>query len=283
MVFDKETILEKYENQFKVNEMQNKHIFHDLYARVGDPEELRGFIIGLMQDLDWKPSVNELTKFEDTDKEGIFRGGRLKPIKSIVKAYKQLKKGPRYPLIWKSFFFIGLGFLAFYIYTLFVSTNFNSNLIIGSTLVFFILALLVYSVKEIILLAMWVKISGIYNIKDEMADVRIVIAADANKKDKQGYDKLQEDVSEIYGVLNKKYVSNNKKVSKTQIVKVLSPRSKQPEVSLMKSVRDIDKQLSTLNKRFINKEISEDLYKEIKSDLLKQKAKSETVLDLLSI
>ncbi len=283
MVFDKKTIVEKYEDQFKVKEMQNKHLFHDLYTRVGDPEELRGFIVELLQDLDWKTSINELMKFEDTDTEGIFRGGRLKPIKSIIKAYKQIKKGPKYPLFWKLFFFIGLGFLVFYLYTLSFPTNWNSNLIIQITPIWFILALLVYSVKETVSLALWVKLAGIYDIKNEESDVRIVIAADADKKDKEAFDKLEEDISELYNVLNRKYVASQKKVTKTQIVKVLKPKSKQPEVALVRKVRDFDKQLEQLNKRFINKEIDENTYRELKQDIERRKAKAETILDLLSI
>ncbi|MCD6576105.1 MAG: hypothetical protein J7K73_03020 [Nanoarchaeota archaeon] len=282
MVFDKKTILERYEDQFKVREMKNKHLFHDLYARVGDPEELRGFIVELLQDSDWKTSINELTRFEDEEMEPVFRGGRLKPIRSIIKAYKQIKKGPKYPLIWKLLFLIGAGFLGAYLYTLAVPTNWNSNLILEVTPIWFILALIVYSIKETVSLAMWIKISGVYDIEDGNADVRVVLAADADKKDKEAYDKLEEDVSEIYNVLNRKYVPK-KKVTKTEIVKVLKPKKKQPELSLMKTVRDIDKQLATLNKRFINKEISEETYKELKRELEKRKAKAETVLDLLSI
>ena len=179
-------------------------------------------------------------------------------------------------------FLIGAGFLGAYLYTLAVPTNWNSNLILEVTPIWFILALIVYSIKETVSLAMWIKISGVYDIEDGNADVRVVLAADADKKDKEAYDKLEEDVSEIYNVLNRKYVPK-KKVTKTEIVKVLKPKKKQPELSLMKTVRDIDKQLATLNKRFINKEISEETYKELKRELEKRKAKAETVLDLLSI
>ncbi len=282
MVFDKQTIVEKYENQFKVKDMKNKHIFHDIYTRVGDPEELRGFIVELLQDSDWKTSINELTKFEDEEMEPIFRGGRLKPIRSIIKAFKQIKKGPKYPWVWKLFFLIGAGFLGLYLYALMVPNNWNMNLILEVTPVWFILALIVYSIKETVSLAMWVKISGVYDINDGNADVRIVLAADADKKDKEAFDKLEEDMSEIYSVLNRKYVPR-KKPTKTEIVKVLKPKKKQPELSLMKTMKDIDQQIATLNKRFINKEISEETYKELKNELEKRKTKAETVLDLLSI
>jgi len=282
MVFDKKTILEKYEDQFKVKEMKNKHLFHDLYAKVGDPEELRGFVVELLQDSNWKTSVNELTKFENDEMEPIFRGGRLKPIRSIIKAYKQVVKGPKYPLIWKAFFFLGVGFLLFYLYTLSFQTNWNSNLILELTPVWFIIALLIYYIKETVSLALWIKISGIYNVQDETADVRIAIAADASKKDKEAFDVLEDDISEIYNVLNRKYVPK-KKITKTQIVKVLKPKSSKPELSLLKTVRDIDNQIAELQKKFIKGDIKENIYKELKEDLEKRKAKAETVLDLISI
>jgi hypothetical protein len=281
MVFNKKTVLERYEDQFKVENMKNKHIFHDLYTRVGDPEELRGFIVELLQDLGWKTSVNELTKFEDEEVEPIFRGGRLKPIRSILKSYKQVTKGPKYPLIWKAFFFAGVGFLLAWLYTIAFPTDWNSNVLLGSTVGLFLIALLIYSIKETVSLAVWIKISGIYNIEDEQADVRIAIAADADKKDKQAYNVLEEDISEFYSVLNKKYVPR-RKTPKTKIVKVLNTRSKQPEVSLLKKIRDIDEQIAELQKKFIKGQIKEGTYKELKEDLEKRKARLETVVDVLS-
>ena len=240
-MFDKKTIVEKYEDQFKVKEMHNKHMFYDLYARVGDPEELRSTVLELLQDTDWKTSINEMMKFEDTDTEGIFRGGKLKPIKSIVKAFKEVRKGPKFPILWKSFFFIGIGLLVAYLYTLAFPTNWNPNLLIMASPAFFILALLIYSIKNIVSLAMWIKIAGVYDIASEEADVRLVISADADKRDKEAYNKLEEDMAQIYNVLAKKYVSNSKKVTKTQIIK------------------------------------------ELKQDLLKRKAKADTLLDLVSM
>ena len=282
-MFNKKTIVEKYEDQFKVKEMHNKHMFYDLYARVGDPEELRKTVLELLQDTDWKTSINEMMKFEDTDTEGIFRGGKLKPIKSIVKAFKEVRKGAKFPVIWKSFFFIGVGLLLAFIYTLAFPTNWNSNLLIMASPVFFVLSLLIYSIKEVVALAMWIKISGVYNITNEEADVRLVISADADKRDKEAYDKLEADMAEIYNVLARKYVSNAKKVTKTQIIKELKPNTKEPAVELIKQIRDLDSQIAALDKRFTRGDVKEDTYKELKADLTKRKAKSETLLDLVSM
>lgn len=282
-MFDKKTIVEKYEDQFKVKEMHNKHMFYDLYARVGDPEELRSTVSELLQDTDWKTSINEMMKFEDTDTEGIFRGGKLKPIKSIVKAFKEVRKGPKFPLVWKAFFFLGLGLLIAYIYTILFPTNWNSSLLIMASPVFFILALLIYSIKEVVSLAMWIKIAGVYDIASEEADIRLVISADADKRDKEAYDKLEADMAEIYNVLAKKYVSNAKKITKTQIIKELKPKAKDPAVELVKQIRDLDSQIAAIDKRFARGDVKEETYKELKQDLLKRKAKADTLLDLVSM
>jgi hypothetical protein len=222
-------------------------------------------------------------KFEDTDTEGIFRGGKLKPLKSIIKSYKQINKGPKFPLLWKLFFFIGIGFLVFYLYTLAFATNWNSTIIIQITPIWFIIALLIYSVKEMVSMALWVKIAGVYDIASDEADVRIVIAGDADKPDKEAYEKLQEDVAEVYNVVSRKYVGTKKPITPTQIIKELKPSTSDPAVSLIKSIRDFDKQIAALEKKFIAGEIKEDTYKELKIDLEKRKAKSETLLDLVTI
>ncbi|MCD6547100.1 MAG: hypothetical protein J7K22_00950 [Nanoarchaeota archaeon] len=283
-MFEKKTVLERYEEQFKVSEMQNKHIFYDLYARVGDPEELRGYVTELLKSLDWKTSVNELMKFEEAEVEGMFRGGRLKPIKTIMKAYKQFKKGPRYPLIWKLLTLIGIGFLVFYFYTLIDTARvWNSNMFLFGSIAWFILAILVYSIKEVVSMAIWLKISGIYNIADEKADVRVVIAGDADKKDAEAFKVLEEDVSELYNSLIRRYVKTQKKpITKTEIIKEIKPK-RNALAEIAKSSKEIEKDLANLAKQLAAGKISEEAYKEAKKDLERRKAKLETILDLLSV
>ena len=285
MIFDKRSVVEKYEDQFKIKEMRNKHIFYDLYARVDDPEEARGFITELLRDTDWKTSVNKLMKFEEMEIEGIFRGGKLKPFKNIIKAYKEFKKGCKYPLLWKLFFFLGIGFLGFYIYLMaFGLQGWNPELILGITPIWFFLALLIYSMKESVSMALWVKASGVYDVKDEKADLRIIIAGDAEKKDKEAFDRLGDDVTEIYNVINRKYVSSVKrKITQKQIIKELKPKKKDPETHLFKSLKNMEKQTAKLEERFINGEIDKETYKDLKKSLGKRKSKVETMLDLVSM
>ena len=217
------TIVEKYEDQFKVKKMQNKHIFYDLYSRVGDPEELRRFVGELLQDMDWKTTLNESTSFEDADMEGIFRGGKLKPFKTIVKSYKTHKKGPRFPWLWKLLALIGVFFLGTYFYTL-INTDVTwttniKNWILWMTPLWFAGSIAVYSIKETVRMALWVKLAGIYDIGSEEADLRIVISADAEKRDKQAFNQLESDVAEFYNVVARRYVKKTEREKTKKAIK----------------------------------------------------------------
>ena len=282
-LFDKKTLLGKLEEQFKVKEMQNKRLFYDLFARVGDPEELRGTIMELMQDLGWKTSVSELTKWEEPDTEGIFRGGRLKPVRYILKSHNTVDKGPRFPLIWKLFAVIGVIFLAFYFYTLVDQAGgWNSDLIIKITPIWFVLAILVYLIKERVSMALWTKVSGIYDINSEEADVRIVIGADAEKPDKQAFDKLESDVVEFYNVLTRKYVRKaGRDRAKKAVAKEMKVGKRAPAINIVKGIRELTKEIGALEKKFIAGKVKEGTYKELKEDLTKRKERLETVLDLI--
>ncbi|HDQ60013.1 MAG TPA: hypothetical protein ENN30_02360 [Candidatus Woesearchaeota archaeon] len=282
------TIVEKYEEQFKVEEMQNKHIFYDLYARVGDPEELRGFTSEILRDMDWKTTLNELTKFDEMELEGIFRGGRLKPFKNIIKTYKSFKKGPRIPWLWKALALTGFIFLGVYIYTILrTDVEWTSNIktwLMIITPLWFIASITVYSIKETVQMAIWVKTAGVYDVASEEADLRIVIAADAEKKDKEAFNMLESDVAEFYNTLTRKYVKKVKREeTKTEIKQELQKDSEDPAVKVIKALKDIDKQIANLEKSFVAGKMKEATYQEIKGDLEKRKSKLETISDLLNI
>lgn len=287
-LFDIKTIVSKYEEQFKVKEMRNKHLFYDLYARTGDPEEVRSYVQELMQDMDWKTSVNELTKWEEKDEEGIYRGGRLKPIRTILKSHKEVVKGPLFPWLWKTLFVLGILSLAFYLYTIFdieAGLTYNSNLVIAASALFFVLAIVVYMIKERIHLAVWVKLSGVYDIASEETDVRIVIAADASKADKEAFDKLEADMTEIYNVLSRKYVKK-KAISTTLkkgIAKEVGTTKKDPEKEILKGLSDVNNSIRNIDKQLASGKISEGTYKAAKESLSGQKTKLETLVDLLSM
>jgi hypothetical protein len=287
-ILDPKTIVERYEGQFQVKEMKNKHLFYDLYARVGDPEELRSFVHQLMQDMDWKTSIDELTKWEEEDTEGIYRGGRLKPIKTILKSHKEIIKGPKWPWVWKILAAVGIGFLAFYLYTVF---NFEAqlrysdiqNIVLAATPFWFLGAIMFYMIKEKVNMAIWAKIAGVYDVSSEEADVRIVLAADAEKADKQAFDKLEEDLSEMYNVLSRKYVKKKSLATATvhEIGKEIGTRG-DPGVKILKAMAELDKQMADLNNQLATGKITESTFNNVKKEMEQRKTKLQTLVDLLS-
>jgi hypothetical protein len=139
-------------------------------------------------------------------------------------------------------------------------------------------------IKDSVAMAIWIKIAGVYDVASEEADLRIVIAADAEKKDKEAYEKLEEDVSEFYNVLTRKYVKRIKReATKTEIVKEMEKDSEEPEVKLVKSIKDVDGQMAKLEKSFVEGKMKEETYRQIKEDLAKRKSKLETLMDLISL
>jgi hypothetical protein len=287
-IFDVKTIVSKYEDQFKVKEMRNKHLFYDLYARTGDPEEVRSYVQELMQDMDWKTSVNELTEWNEPDTEGIYRGGKLKPIRTIVKSHKELVKGPMFPWLWKGFFVLGIIALIFYLYTIYdvaAGMKYNPSITIMAAAGFFFLAIIVYMIKERVHMAVWVKIAGVYDIASEEADVRIVIAADAEKADKVAFDKLESEMSELYNVLSRKYVKRKELATeiKSGIAKEIGTRKKEPAEEIIKGLSEVNSSLRNIDKQLAEGKITEATYKSAKESLQGQKTKLETLIDLLSM
>ncbi len=272
--------VEKYEREFETKKMRDRRLFYDLNIRVGDPEELRSDVNELLQDMDYDVVLNELTKFEDAEMDKMFMGGRLKPLKAVIKAKKIVRKGPKFPLIWKTFFILGL--VSIVISLLPKDFGFTGTFRYIS-LGFFVLAGLVYLIKEKIPLVIWIKIVGIYNVQDEQADVRVVLAGDILKEDKTVFSKLEDELSEVYNVLARKYI---KKLSKRQIVSQIKLPEKaktNPEARILEIMADVDKELSKLERNLINGKITEATYKELKEKLQKKKEKLSTIYDLLNI
>ena len=269
-------VLEKYEKQFRISEMRNKHLFYDLYAKVGDPEELRGYIVQLLKDMDWKVTLNELAKFEELELEGIFRGGRLKPVKALIKAYNWVTKGPKYPILWKGFAIAGIiSLIGYFASITYKYLNLNSNIFLWLTPILFLISLGIWLVKEKINLALWVKIAGIYDISRESADLRIVIAGDSQKRDKEAFNKLDDDASEFYNALISRYVKR---------IKEVNPEAQKPfgakVEKILKALVDTNKEIDKLEKRFVNGRISEQTYKDTKKDLLNKKQKLEMLAEM---
>jgi len=276
-------VVDKYEKEFKTDRLRDKHLFYDLNIRIGDPEELRTTAVELLSDSDYTIRLNEMTKFEDREFEKMFMGGRLKPLKSIIKAGKNIKRGPKFPFIWKLFVLLGLAFLVWYILLPTVTGEQAELPIVYAGIFFLLLSLGVYMIKKTILLDIWIKMVGIYNVENEQADVRLVLAGDVKKKDKHAFGKLEDELSEIYSVLARKYM---KKIDKKQIVKSIKIETKKdesPETKIMNLMVDVDKQIRKLERNLIDEKVSEDTYNELKEKLKNKKNKLETLYDILNI
>ncbi|MDD5417426.1 MAG: hypothetical protein PHW96_00880 [Candidatus Nanoarchaeia archaeon] len=274
-MFDKKSTIEKYEDEFKSDKLKHKHVFYDLYITTGDPEEMRAFTAELLDDADYSININKLTDFEDVGVEGIFKGGKLKPLQSIIKGVKSHEKGVKHSFLWK--FFAGFGALLFLLVLLFkASVPYPDFFYLGGT-VFLILSFITYLVKDKIDLMLWVKISGIYNVEESKADIRVVIAGDTAKKDKEAIKLLDDDLNEIYQVIARKYIKLNKKKEE----KITVVKKDTAEEKVIKALRESQSQLELLDKRLLKKEITEDTYKDVKVQLVHKKRNLETMMDLI--
>jgi len=282
MFFDRKTSVDRIEKEFKINNLRDKHVFYDLNVRCGDPEELRSFTAELVSDLEFKPVLNELTKFDDSDIENVLRGGRLKPIKGLLKAEREIIKGPKFSLLWKFFAFLGLLSLLFYFATTanLVDLHFNQTLLLVVSSSLLVLAVLVRTIKERIILSLWIKTVGVYDVEDESSDVRIVISAGSEKKDKQAYNTLEESVGEIYNVLAGKYIKSKPRKLLKGLTKKKDETSAQ---SILNALQKVEVDLDNVSSRLASGEITEATYNEVKEKLLKKKEKLETIQELLQV
>ncbi len=279
-MFKKVLSIEKIEKEFKTERMRDQYIFYDLNVRTGDPEELRSFTAEIMQEEGFNPVINELIKFEDEEMEDILRGGRLKPIKNILKGKKEFVAGEKYKFMWKFFAFLGVISLLLYFITGFFSLQFNKTALLIITGIFIPLSLIIYSIKEKILLELWIKNIGIYNVEDEESDVRIILSANASKKIKKALEKLEEDASNIYNIIAGKYV-RRKTTNFNRMIK--KKKGETAVMPILKNIREIEKEIDKLDARFANGEISEKTYNDLRKRIEHKKDKYEILLDLLNI
>ncbi len=282
-------IVKNYEKEFDTKVMENHHVFYDLYIKSDDPQALRNGIAEELTDLDFKILLNELTKFEDEDLDEVFRGGNAKPLRAIIKAAKDNKKGSKYPILWKFFLVIGIVLLFVFlmysrnnIYGVITSLSMQPTSILMYALIgSFLLSFIFWAIKYTVPIFAWVKIIGIYDPTENMANVRIVLAGDCQFKDKESYGKLESDMSELYSILSRKYANKlNKRTLSDNVAQDLSINGKTS--SIMNKLRDTENELAQLEKNFASGKISESSYKELRDKLEARKTQLETLFDLLS-
>ncbi len=282
--------IRNYEKEFVTDTMESHHVFYDLYIKSDDPQELRNEVSESMTDLDYKILLNEMAKFEDTELEETFRGGNAKPIRVLVKAAKDIRKGSKYPTLWKACLIVGILFLIALLveYSGSLSANLTSfsiqpsGLLEYATVALFVLAILFWVIKEIVPIFLWSKIIGVYDPTEASANVRIVLAGDCQFKDKDAYARLEGDMTELYSVLSRKYANKLNKRQMTQSVSEAFSIGSRGSQNINSKLRDVEKQSADLERNFVAGKISEDQYKELKAKFEAQKTQLETMFDLLS-
>lgn len=283
-LFKSKSIVEKHEEEFKTKKMENRNIFHELNIRGTDPELLRTEVLELVEDLGYDISINKLTKFEDAEFDKIFRGGRLKPLRAVLSAEKEVQTDSMFPFLWKIVAILGmLSFLAFFIpQSFFDSFNIsvNSYYFIISSLILFGSAVILFLTKKVDYLNIWFKASGIYNIQNDNTDLRIILSADTTSNEKKVIKKIDDEVAEIFRVISKKYV---KKKQKKGVILSIPKSEKNADISIIKNINTINNDIKNLDVRLARGEISESVYNEIKENFIERKHKLETILDLIKV
>ncbi len=282
----KERVIEQYEEEFNTKQLENRHVFYDLYLKTEDPQELRSRIAEELTDKDYKILLNETTKFEENSElEEVFRGGNTKPIRVVIKAAKDRHAGAVYPKAWKGFLVLTIVLLAITLiysrgafYQAFSSySSHPSSWLVYATIASFILFLIFLFFRYVVPMYVWVKIIGILE-PNENANVRVVLAGDCQFKDKESYAELEGDLSEGYYDLTRDYV--RAKISKDTMIESIPFRSENSR-KLMDKLRDIEKQLSDLERNFAAGKISEDSYKQLRNELEQRKTQVEALLDVV--
>ncbi|MCL4398692.1 MAG: hypothetical protein M1322_00455 [Candidatus Parvarchaeota archaeon] len=282
--------IKNYEKEFDTQEMEKRHVFYDLYIKSDDPQVLRNQISEYMTDMDYKILLNELAKFDDNELEETFRGGNVKPIRSLLKSAKDNKKGSKYPIAWKTCLILGIILLAFLlisyrsnIYTNITHFSYSSSaLVLYGMIAFFVLSLVFLEIKKIVPMFLWAKIIGVYDPTEGSANVRVVLAGDCKFKDKDSYSKLEGDMTEMYSDLSRKY---GNKLDKRQLANSVSSSlsmGPQGSIKLNNKLRDIEKESADLERSFVSGKINEDDYKKMKAQIEAKRAQLDTLFDLIS-
>ncbi len=282
--------IKKYEKEFNVDLLEKKHVFYDLYIKSDDPQELRNEISESLSDMDYKILLNELAKYEGSELEETFRGGNAKPIRALIKAAKDNKKGSKYPVLWKSFLVLGIVFLGILLVS-FRSTLYANITAFGytpsaftlyGTIAFFVLSFIFFMIKKVVPMFMWGKIIGIYDPTEESANVRVVLSGDCKFKDKESYSKLEGDMTELYSELSRRYANKLNKRQMVQNVNGVLAAGAKGSQGITNKLKDAEKESADLERNFVAGKISEDEYKRLKTSIEAKKAQLETLFDLLN-
>lgn len=281
MIFDRRKRVEKYEEEFETESLKNKPVFYDLdLSDIKNVEELRSFLLGNCRGRGYSASLNELTKFQSEEFEGIFKGGSMKPIRGLLKATKKIKRGLRHPYITSLFFIasILLLVLSFKPGIINVSLKGKENLLALLAIFSALTSLLTFMIKERSLLKTWIKIVGIQDPTKETADVRVVLAGEVEG---EGKETLREDLSSIYESLTSVFVGGKELPEPKEEEPILKKGEKGAKEKVIDKISQSVDSLDQLDERLARGEISEEKYDEMKERLEMKKRKYETLLDIV--
>ena len=283
--FGIKSTVEKNEENFNTKKMENRDVFHELNIRSGDPELLRTQVLELVEDMGYDVIINKFTKFEDAEFENVFKAGRLKPLRAVLNAEKNIETGSRFPWLWKLAGVIGIILCLVYFVPQSFFDNFSisvSNYYFGiAGIILLLVSLALWLMRRIDTLRIWFKASGIYNVEDNTSDFRIIFSGETTSTEKSVARKLDDDITELFAIISKKYVKQKEAPGKAIIE--LTKKDKDFDVEVIKDINIIERDLKHLDSRLANGEITEKAYNEAKEGLNDRKRKLETILDLVNV
>ncbi len=284
MIFGRsKTSVDRLEEEFKTDRMRNRHIFFDMNIRAADPEEVRAYATQLMTDLEFKTILNEMTSFDDVEFEKLFRGGRLKPVKCVVKGVREHKKGPKFKMLYKLLALVGT--IALFISLMppeWLWLSVGQTALLVTATVSLVLSVVVYNIKKIVPSSLWVKVAGIYDVESEKSDLRLIISADLDKSDKMMFIKLEEDVTEFYNILTDRYVKPYESLKRKPAKILIESKAEPAETKVRKVIAEIDNEIFNLDRQLAQGKVTENTYIQAKGNLSKRKEKLGIIIDLIT-
>lgn len=281
MIFDRRKQVEKFEEEFETENLKDKPIFYDLdISNIKKPEELRSFILDSCKGKSYSINLNELTKFESEEFEGIFKGGPIKPIRGLLRAKKVINKGIKHPILTISLSLttIILLILSFKPNLFNLGLQGKEKILMISSGIAAMLAFLFYSLKKRLVLRMWVKLVGIYDAEEGKADMRVVLAG--NSKQEKGREILGKNLSTIYQSITDTFLG--KKLPEAKEEKPILKEGKEgTQEKIIEKLSETVDSLDQLDSRLAKGEISEKKYEELKRRLERKRSKYETLLDVV--
>ncbi len=271
------TFVEKVEEEFELDRLRKGRTYYDINVRLADPEEFRTRVAEYLSDMGYHIIINEMVKFKElAELEMVFEGGRLKPIKFYIKGEKKLNRGLRFKGLFTVFLILTLLFVFLYVTSkLGIVRGIYERNVLYAALISFFISLILFMIKKIVWLHVWVKLIGIYNISDEITDARVIISGDISEKDERSLSTLRDEMVEFYDRVASKYVTGEKP-------KIFKEKKKKEEylAEIMRRLRETENALKDLRIRLAKGEISENTYNKTKKELEEEIEKLKILYEL---